>query len=133
MAPGITCVLVDDDPDFRELEKHYLAESCPGIHIVDFAGAAEALAYLKRHDVDLVISDYRMPIMTGLDLTTAIRRFAPHLPILVVSEESDIGPRALVAGATVFMPKGVFRKNHRAILDELALSAAATRRPRRSA
>lgn len=56
-----------------------------GYHAVPARSAAEALDSFAREDFDLVVTDYRMPGMSGLDLARAIRGRNPEFPVIVIS------------------------------------------------
>ena len=70
---------------------------------------AEALSLLADlgSDCDLVVTDYRMPGMSGADLTRHLRAERPTLPVIVVSaHEDDVFVReAMDAGAAAFLRK----------------------------
>jgi len=74
------------------------------------ANGSEALALLKRHpDVSLVITDFNLPIMTGLELIKAIRidHRREDLAIIGLSDASQTGRSALMikTGANDFLTK----------------------------
>lgn len=57
-------------------------------HTADTAeNGLQALALFKKHTdrYDLVITDYRMPVMDGLELTEQIRRLDADVPILMIT------------------------------------------------
>jgi len=77
--------------------------------VEEAASGAEALAKLGASAADLVISDWAMPEMSGLELLRAIRADAAHarLPVLMVTgigEESDI-VEAIEAGVDGYLIK----------------------------
>jgi CheY-like chemotaxis protein len=80
------------------------------IDIVLASDGAEALAKLQREPFDLLISDWQMPSMTGIELIEAARAdpATADLPIiLLTSLDSDtVRDRALDAGANRFLVKG---------------------------
>ena len=81
-------LIVDDSATSRMITKRCL--EIAGMREVEFSEAEDglkALAFLKEHDVDLVLSDLKMPKMDG---TTLIRKlklseFGRRLPIIVIS------------------------------------------------
>jgi DNA-binding response OmpR family regulator len=83
----------------------------PGISTFLFASGAEALTWLGDHEADLVITDFRMPGMTGAQLTSEIRksRRLQHIPVMVVTAADDRTVRyeALEAGAVDFLAKPI--------------------------
>ena len=68
-------LLVDDEPFIAQGLMVFVDWEQEGYEIVyTAADGAEALTYLKEHKVDLVISDIKMPVMSGLELLETIRR-----------------------------------------------------------
>ena len=68
-------LLVDDEPFIVQGLTVLLDWEQEGYEIAATAqNGKEALAYLKEHQVDLIIADIRMPEMTGLELLETIRR-----------------------------------------------------------
>jgi putative two-component system response regulator len=55
--------------------------------------------------IDMVITDYDMPQMNGVEVTKAIRKYRPNLPILFITgwTEPEIKYAALEAGASAFL------------------------------
>jgi signal transduction histidine kinase len=102
-----TVILADDDAIMRELASAKLVEA--GYRVYAANDGAEALAILRKHGADLVISDLDMPVLSGFELTEAIRRDAAFadLPIVVItaSDHGDAVDRAFAAGATSFLAK----------------------------
>lgn len=70
-------------------------------------GAEEALAFLDRHNVDVVLLDLRMPKVSGLDILPAIqkREHAPHVLILSSFDYEEDIYRAAKAGASGYLLK----------------------------
>jgi CheY-like chemotaxis protein len=77
------------------------------IHAV--SSVREALSLLKKHYYDLVLSDFYMPELTGIDLLHAIRKEKnlSHLKVLIVSAHADEQSiqSAILAGADGFLVK----------------------------
>jgi len=79
------CLLVDDAPDILKIHKAMLSRMG---HSVDTAeNGQQALALLNTHGqtYDLLITDYRMPVMDGLELIEQIRMLNIDMPILMVT------------------------------------------------
>jgi CheY-like chemotaxis protein len=82
-------LLVDDDANVREATTAFLAEL--GHSVTAVAGGAEALDLLDGGArPDLVIADFVMPGMTGLELARAVRERQPDLPLLLVTGFADL-------------------------------------------
>lgn len=74
-------LVVDDEADFRRLVK----EALGSFAVVEAGDGREALVIVQEQDLDLVITDIRMPNMDGYELLQNLRRQYPHLPVLAVS------------------------------------------------
>src|SRR6266705_51239 len=82
-----------------------------GIETSLFATGMEALAWLEQREPDLVITDQRMPGMTGVQLTSELRqrKHLRHTPVMVITAADDRTVRyeALEAGAVDFLAKPI--------------------------
>ena len=108
---GASVVIVDDQETARVALDEMIRSIDPGISTVLFSGGVEALAWLDDQEPDLVITDFRMPGMTGSQLTMAMRRNPrlQHVPVMVVTAADDRTVRyeALEAGAVDFLAKPI--------------------------
>ncbi len=102
-APHV--LIAEDHAAVRELLTTIVARTYPTGTITAVANGAEALAVFQERGADLLITDYAMPIMTGLALIQTLRAQQVTLPILVVSMNTAIAEVVLDAGATRFLPK----------------------------
>ena len=76
-------VVVDDEPAQRELIGGFLKKQ--GHEVLLAAGGAEALARIREAQVDLVLSDSKMPGMTGPELLGEVKALNPEIPFLLVT------------------------------------------------
>jgi DNA-binding NtrC family response regulator len=76
-------VVVDDDLDTLRTVIDILSHL--GHHPVMFRKAEEALDYVKSHSVDLLLIDYRMPELTGLDLISMLREEGHEIPAIIMT------------------------------------------------
>ena len=86
-----TILVVDDNKLVRTIISKYLDDM--GFKEVSFAvNATEALTFLKHNQVDLLLSDIHMPVVSGLTLLKTIRNTASfkELPVLVISSENGL-------------------------------------------
>jgi len=108
---GASVAIVDDLDSARYLLDEMIRGVDPGISTFLFASAAEALAWLERNEADLVITDHRMPGMTGVQLILELRRSKRlrHLPVMMITAAEDRALRyeALEAGAVDFLTKPI--------------------------
>lgn len=84
-----TVLSVDDSASFRRLMSAALASA--GYRAVEAADGAAALALVQSQQVDVVLTDYNMPRMNGIDLVRALRALPEHrsTPILLLTTECD--------------------------------------------
>jgi two-component system chemotaxis sensor kinase CheA len=80
-------LLVEDDAELMAMIKDHLESS--GISVVTATNGLEGLARLQEHKVFLVLSDYRMPEMDGLELCREIRQTKAQLPFIILSAYAD--------------------------------------------
>ena len=85
----IEILLVEDNAGDARLTLEAFKEGRVLNHLTVMQGGVQALAYLQDHPVDLIISDYRMPEMTGHELALEIRRLRPETRVVIFSS-SDI-------------------------------------------
>lgn len=76
-------LIVDDEPAIRQLMGTFL--SLCDLTPIEACSAKEALAILEHVEIDLLVTDLRMPGMGGLELAARARADQRHLPILLVS------------------------------------------------
>lgn len=110
MAREVTLLVVDDEPDVLESILDLLGCHLPGVDLHGARDAAQALALLQRQAFGLVVSDHRMPGMTGLDLLSECRRRWPTTPRILVTAypEEGLARRALQqADIHAFLPKPI--------------------------
>jgi DNA-binding response OmpR family regulator len=91
----MTILVAEDDRDIADLITHYFTKQGWTAHI---AGAGDdALAYAKRHPVDLVILDLMMPGLSGLEVCRALRgdKDTEAIPIIMVTARADETDRIL--------------------------------------
>ena len=108
---GASVVIVDDQETARIALDEMIRGIDPSISTSLFANGLEALDWLEQNEADLIITDYRMPGMTGAQFTRELRksRRLQHVPVLVVTAADDRAVRyaALEAGAVDFLAKPI--------------------------
>lgn len=75
-----TLLIVDDEPAILKIATLALKRHC---HVVTAGSGEEALEILAARPIDALVTDYRMPGITGLELIRASRAVAPELPCLL--------------------------------------------------
>jgi two-component system chemotaxis response regulator CheY len=85
-------LVVDDFSTMRRIVRNLLVElGYANTLIQEAEDGATALSLLKSHTFDLVVTDWNMPNMTGMDLLVAIRSepTLTTLPVLMITAEND--------------------------------------------
>src|SRR5579863_8711134 len=80
-------LLVDDNAQGLKARKTVLEEL--GYKIWTAAGGEDAIEIFGRQKFDLVVTDYKMPRMDGLELITRLRKRVAELPIVLISGYVD--------------------------------------------
>ena len=98
-------LIVDDDPTFRQGLRASLKSS--GYIAEAVRSGEEALRYVRQRPVDVVLLDFNMPGMGGVEACRRIRAVAPQTGILMltVRDSEDDQVRALDAGADDYVTK----------------------------
>src|SRR5436305_281616 len=81
-------MVVDDEPANLRLVARRFRRDYDGIAA---ASGQEALRLLEQHDVALLITDQRMPGMTGIQLLKRTAEFRPHMVRIILTGYTDIG------------------------------------------
>ena len=97
-------IVVDDDLDIANALKMFLLDSMPGLNVVAFASGAEGLAFMRKTPVHLVMADFRMPAMDGLQFLTEARVVAPNTARIMFTAYPDmiLATRALEEARIVY-------------------------------
>ena len=83
-------LLVDDHTILLDGVKSLLSQEDDLAVVGQAASAEEALEFLKKNEVDLIITDYSMPGMDGLSLLNTVKRVAPNTKIILLSMHDEV-------------------------------------------
>jgi DNA-binding NtrC family response regulator len=100
-------LVVDDDARMlRALEKVLKSEGLD-VTCADWGGDVVDILTARNKQIDLVITDIRMPLFTGMTLVYAIRQIFPKMPIIVLTAfgNPEIRAECLRQGASAFLEK----------------------------
>ena len=98
-------LIVDDEKSILDLLSMVFKKE--GYVIYTALSSQKALEILDEHDIDLVITDIRMPGMSGLDLLFHIKENYPDIPVIMITAYGSTreAVRALKAGALDYITK----------------------------
>ena len=104
-------VIVDDESTGRSILEKVIQKIASDLRVIGFDNAQKALDWLQLNKVDLIITDYRMPEINGVEFIKKVRLLSgcesiPIMMITVVSEKT-VRYDALEAGATAFLTRPI--------------------------
>lgn len=115
---------IDDHELVREGLRHVLQLLGDDVQILQSDNAQHAFMRLIAHrDLDLILLDYHLPDMTGLEMLHELGRRAPEVPVLMISgmANAQLMRQVLTAGAAGFIskssPSDVLLKAIKVVLD----------------
>jgi FixJ family two-component response regulator len=113
-----TIAIIDDDESIR-IGLHFLVTSL-GYNVCCFASAADFLQSEQLHNASCVITDVRMPVMTGIQLQAHLRSKSYKVPFIFITAVPEEGVRrqAFNDGAIGFLSKPLDDKALIACLDK---------------
>ena len=98
-------LVVDDDYDIRYILSLRLVSA--GYMVYAAANGLEALEQMKKHPIDVVLTDYRMPKMDGFKFLSLCHVSWPGIPVVVFSgDQDDLAHEAIERGAFAWVRKG---------------------------
>lgn len=104
-------VIIDDEFTSRTILDRVVRSIQENIIVMSFASPIEAMAWIRMNTPDLILVDYMMSGMTGLEVVQQIRNisFLDGVPIVVITsmEERNIRYKVLDAGASDFINKPI--------------------------
>jgi len=105
MADPFRVLVVDDEPAQRELVAGFLRKH--GFDVVLAGGGREAVARFKQEPFDLVLTDQRMPDLSGLEVLEAVRSTSPETAVVIITAYGTIetAVSAVKAGAADYLTK----------------------------
>ncbi|MEI8255667.1 MAG: response regulator [Deltaproteobacteria bacterium] len=109
-------MIVDDSRAMRMIVMRTLRQAGLGDHtVVEATSGADALRMVKESPPDLILSDWNMPEMTGMELLNAINTDGIRVKLGFVTSESSATMRAqaMEAGAIFFLSKPFTADNFR--------------------
>lgn len=105
VAPGLSVWVVDDDESVRWVLEQALSQA--NMTPRCFSSGAEFFTALGGEQPDVLVTDIRMPGMTGLELMERLGESHPELPVIVITAHSDLDSAvsAYRGGAFEYLPK----------------------------
>ena len=104
-TPGLAVWIIDDDESVRWVLEQALKQA--NMFPRSFESAARFFRGLEQDKPDVVVTDIRMPDMTGLELIEKLHATDPEIPAIVITAHSDLesAVAAYKSGAFEYLPK----------------------------
>ena len=101
-------LITDDHSVIRSTLRDWLCEEFPDLVVHEASSGENALALLESiHDPDLVVMDFHLPGVTGIETTREIKAQHPQIPVIIltIQEDRQYVERAMDAGAEGYVIK----------------------------
>ena len=115
----VRILIVEDDEEMKSLLKDFLADE--GYEADSAHNGSEALLKLAKESFDLVITDIRMPGLTGFDILSAIKKLELGMPVIVITAfgGEEIFQRSMARGADGYLEKPILFPKLKLLIHEL--------------
>jgi DNA-binding NtrC family response regulator len=112
-------LVVDDDQDVLEMAHCFFREA--GMEVLCAESGEEALGKFQCKEFSVVITDFNMPGMNGLELAEKIKEKAPLTPIILVTGKpsQELSDLAMHAGIKTVIPKPIHLINLLNLVNEV--------------
>ncbi len=125
MRPKKIILCVDDNEQDLSVLKFMLATN--GYRVVSACNGQEAIGIFADTAVDLVLTDFSMPMMNGDQLVRSLKQIASHVPMIVLGDPQKMGDHMQAADA-VLVKKNCSPQE---LLDRIKVMSARKRGPRK--
>ncbi|MBD3405261.1 MAG: PAS domain S-box protein [Candidatus Lokiarchaeota archaeon] len=126
----IRILVIDDDEDLLNIAEVYLRRLDSQFEITTVNNPKKGLRMIRSGRFDLVVCDYQMPVLSGLEILRTIREEDNQIPFIIFTGRSreEVAIQALNLGATNFIKKGSDPKSQYTELAHLIKNAVRHRR-----
>jgi DNA-binding NarL/FixJ family response regulator len=90
LTTPIRILLVEDNDTFRETLELLLGLRSDVVVVASVADGAHAVSACREHTPDVVLMDYRMPGLDGVQATRAVREVCPRAAIVVLTASANV-------------------------------------------
>jgi CheY-like chemotaxis protein len=117
--PKNRILIVEDDEEMRALLRDMIEDG--GYEIASVNNGSEAFRKLAKESFDLIITDVRMPGLTGLDILPGIKKLQPNAPIIVITAfgSEEVQRKAFEKGADAYLEKPIHFHKLRTLIHDM--------------
>jgi DNA-binding NtrC family response regulator len=115
-------LIIEDDEEMRSLLKDSLEEE--GFETDSVSNGSDGLRKLAKEPFNLIISDVRMPGLTGLDILPGIKKIQPEIPVIVITAfgSEEVCHRSMERGAAGYLEKPIRTNKLKTLIHEMTFS-----------
>ena len=115
-------LIIEDDEEMRSLLEDVLDEE--GFKTESASNGSEGLRKLSKESFDLILTDIRMPGLTGLDILPVIKRLQPEASVIVITAfgNEEIHRRSVEKGAAGYLEKPIHMDKLKTLVHEMVSS-----------
>lgn len=112
-------MVIEDDQEMRLLLEDFIQEE--GYEVRSTDNGSEAFRLLAKDEFDLIITDVRMPGLSGLDILPGMRKLQPHSAIIVITAfgSEEVYRRAMERGADGYLEKPISLEKFKNLIKKL--------------
>jgi DNA-binding response OmpR family regulator len=112
-------LIVEDDEEMRALLRDVIEDD--GYKTDSVNNGSEAFRKLVKESFDLIITDLRMPGLTGLDILPGMKKLHPEAFIIVITAfgSEEVQRKALERGANAYLEKPIHFKKLRTLIHDM--------------
>jgi len=98
-------LVVEDNPGIRELFRELLSQEGYTVKVVQ--NGKEALLKVRKESFDLILTDVKMPRMSGVQLLKELQKILPDIKVVIITAtaDSEIAVKAMKLGAYDYITK----------------------------
>jgi DNA-binding response OmpR family regulator len=117
--PMVRILVIEDDEEMRSLLEDFLKEE--GYEADSVRNGSEAFRKLTQGPFNLVITDIRMPGLTGLDILSAVKKLRLDMPVIVITAfgGEEVRRRSIARGADGYLEKPIHFHKLKSLIHKL--------------
>ena len=121
-SPNARVLIIEDDEEMRSLLKDFFVEE--GFETDSVSSGYDAFGIITKKPFDLVVTDIRMPGLTGLDILPRIKKIQPEVAIIVITAfgTEEVRRKAFERGAKAYLEKPIHFQELRGLIHDVILA-----------